>query len=142
MNAGLKSRRQWMNYYFKNPEATGLTVEDEEEIIGPVTCSSVIEEDNDWMIHNFAFTMETTNTQNLSHIPMEHLAVSKARMKYLMLVKVEDDISLMKGKATKVDFQHTLPRTTISGQGYYTLKCSVTNTRFRDFLISSKNSEL
>ena len=73
---------------------------------------------------------------------MEHLAVSKARMKYLMLVKVVDDTSLMKVKATKVDFHQALPRTTISGQGYYTLKCSVANTRFRDFLISSKKSEL
>ena len=79
---------------------TGTAVESPEDIIGPVTRSAVDSEDK-WLLDEETFTMETTERRRLLRVPLEHVCIAPKKTKLLLLVGVDDDETLLKGKALK-----------------------------------------
>ncbi len=63
------------------------------------------------MIDEEAYKMENTKPQRLSCVPVEHLAISEEKKKILMLIQVDNDMKLLKGKATKANAIQSFPCT-------------------------------
>jgi hypothetical protein len=123
-----------MHHGFTKEGTTGSAVHDESKSNGPVTRATTASDD-DWLLDEAAFTMETTDRRRLSRVPIEHLMVSPIGTMLLLLVRASTDMEVMKGRGEKVDDVQKLPRSNISSREYYTLQCSISQSNYRDDLI-------
>jgi hypothetical protein len=140
ITADLKTRRFWMHQDFYKSATTGSMVD-----IPPddrrITRSSV-EDDDDWILDDEAFNMETTDRRRLSRVPLEHMAIAAPKTSFLMLVDVNADYKILRGQGSRVDREQNHPRTFISGREFLTLKCEIKESRFRDLILTGETSKL
>ena len=141
IESDLASRRRWMHFNFAKMGTTGTAVESPDDIIGPVTRSAVDSEDK-WLLDEEAFTMATTERRRLSRVPLEYVCITAEKKKLLLLVGVDDDEMLLKGKASKVDDKQGHDITTISGRAFYTLQCEISDSRYRQLLLTGERDRL
>ena len=83
----LWERSDWVSCNFQKARTTGSTADQVDEVSGPVTRSS-IDEDDDLLLNDAAFLMEATDRRRLSRVPMEHITIAKDKTKFLLLVQV------------------------------------------------------
>ena len=128
------SRRTWMHQNFEKQATTGSALDTPDDPLR-VTRSS-IEEVDDWILDEDAFKMETTERRRLSCVPIEHGAIAPVQTKFLLLVAVDEDDIIFNSKASRVDQIQGNPVTRISGRNFYTRQCSISQTNFRDLILT------
>ena len=67
---------------------------------GPILRSAV-EDYNDWVVKHNSYEINQTNEQSLSQYTMKQLWVQKNKTKMLLLVKVDEDDDMFRGKRLK-----------------------------------------
>ena len=67
IESDIQSRRKWMHHNFLKQGTVGTADETPKDLTGPVTRSSV-DDDDKWMLDEDAFTMETTERRRLSRV--------------------------------------------------------------------------
>ena len=130
-----------MHHNFLKLGTTGTAVEPSTDSTGPVTRSTV-DADDKWMLDEEAFTMETTERRRLSRVPLEHVCIAEEKTKLLLLVSVDADSKVLKGKASKIELLQGHDLTRISGREYYTLQCEIADSRYRHNLLTGVEDKL
>ena len=130
-----------MHHNFLKLGTTGTAVEPSTDSTGPVTRSTV-DADDKWMLDEEAFTMETTERRRLSRVPLEHVCIAEEKTKLLLLVSVDADSKVLKGKASNIELLQGHDLTRISGREYYTLQCEIADSRYRHNLLTGVEDKL
>ena len=136
----IRTRRTWVTQNFEKKATTGYANAPPDDP-SRVTRSSMDDDDN-WILDEAAYTMETTERRRLSRVPLEHVAIAAVKTKFLLLVRADSDDKLLKGKAFRVHEFQANPVTRICGRDFYTLQCAISQSNFRDLLLTGVDDGL
>ena len=132
----IRTRRTWVTQNFEKKATTGYANAPPDDP-SRVTRSSMDDDDN-WILDEAAYTMETTERRRLSRVPLEHVAIAAVKTKFLLLVRADSDDKLLKGKAFRVHEFQANPVTRICGKDFYTLQCAISQSNLRDLLMCTQ----
>ena len=91
MKTGIQLRRNNMLYHFtKAGKTNNAQIEEDNDVSGPVTRSSM-EEEYDWVIDLDAANCKVSDTRRLSRYMMEHIFTLPSKTTLLLLVSVDDN---------------------------------------------------
>jgi len=118
----LRDRRNMMLYHFSRGGKIATkkrASEEDDQTAPPVTRSSLADDDNYWVIDLDVAEGKMMDLKRLDRYCLEQLIPLPVRTSLLLLVNVDDDDKLLKGKAAKVHTQQQLTTRIINGREFY-----------------------